>query len=251
MSIPIKVDNLTLSYRQKPVVEHVSFELPNGSLTAIVGPNGGGKTTLIKGMLGLLPKDTGKVSFGDLNLKQARKQIAYVPQKGNVNWDFPTTVLDVAVMGRYVHLGWIKRPKASDIALAKDCLNKLGMSDYWDRQISELSGGQRQRVFLARALVQEPEILILDEPLQGVDILTEHKIIDILKQLQQTGKTILVVHHNIYNVASIFDRVILLNRQLIASGPVNSVMTSQNLELAYGEDISQNMALTSPVEVSH
>ncbi len=195
---------------------------------------------MLKGILQLLKPDSGKVSFAGQTLKQVRPKLAYMPQKGNVNWDFPTTVLDVATMGRYVHLGWLKRPTKADREKSLASLEVVGMTDYLDRQISELSGGKKQRVFLARALAQDPEYLVLDEPLQGVDIQTEQTIIDTLKSLRDQGKTILVVHHNLYNVADIFDYTILLNHRLVAAGTPKQVLNYENLTSSYGDIIAKN-----------
>ncbi len=237
----IYTKDLSISYRDELVVDNVEVYVKNGSMTAIIGPNGAGKTTMLKGMLGLIPLVSGTtVFYGQASLAQVRKQIAYVPQKSMVNWDFPTTVRDVAVMGRYVHLGWIKRPSKEDYRLADQALELVGMSSFYNRQISELSGGQKQRVFIARALTQQPELLILDEPLQGVDIKTEQTIIATLKELQAQGKTILAVHHNLNNVADIFDEAILINKQLISVGKVREVMTDANLKAAYTNSIFVN-----------
>lgn len=236
--VAIHVENLNISYRDELVVTDVDVNVKNGSITAIIGPNGAGKTTLLKGMLSLVSTVSGQTTFYDgKNLAQVRKYIAYVPQKSMVNWDFPTTVRDVAVMGRYVHLGWIKRPSREDYRLADEALEIVGMSKFHNRQISELSGGQKQRVFIARALAQKPELLILDEPLQGVDIKTEQTIIDTLKELQSQGKTILAVHHNINNVDQIFDDVIMINNRLVAAGKVHDVMNAGNLSQAYENNL--------------
>lgn len=237
----INIKQLTVAYQAVPVLWDVSLGFKKGKLTAIIGPNGAGKSTLIKSMLGLIKSITGEVEFSvndqpGEKYKAVKKAVAYVPQKSSVDWDFPTTVLDVVIMGRYGHLGWFKRAKKSDIALAEEMLDRVGMKSFRNRQISQLSGGQRQRVFLARALVQQADIYILDEPLAGVDMKTERVIMQLLRELSAQGKTVLVVHHDLQTVAEYFDEVVLLNREVVASGPVESVFTEENIEEAYRKD---------------
>ncbi len=200
---------------------------------AIVGPNGAGKSTLIKAMLDLIKPISGNVLFNGASYKSQRKHIGYVPQSESVDWDFPADALDVVMMGRYGELGWLKRPKAKDKELAMEALEKLGMGEYADRQISQLSGGQQQRVFLARALVQEADIYFMDEPLKGVDAKTEGAIIELLKELRDQGKTLIVVHHDLQTVEEYFDWVVLLNTQIIASGPVEEAFTDENIRKTY------------------
>jgi manganese/zinc/iron transport system ATP- binding protein len=231
--IVIEVEDLTVSYRVKPVLWDVDLKVPKGVLMAIVGPNGAGKSTLMKAMLGLVTPITGSVLFHGRSYKEYRKYIGYVPQRGSVDWDFPTTVLDVVLMGRYGHIGWCKRAKKEDKQLAMQAIQKVGMEEFATRQISQLSGGQQQRVFLARALVQEADIYFLDEPFQGVDAKTEKAVIDILKILRSEGKTVLVVHHDLQTVHEYFDWVALLNTQLITYGAVQDVFTPENLTKAY------------------
>lgn len=231
---PIVVEDLTVAYRDEPVLWDVDVQVPQGALMAIVGPNGAGKSTLIKAVLGLVEPSAGRVFIYGKPYSQQRKQVAYVPQRGSVDWDFPTSALDVVMMGRYGHLGWIKRPNATDKALAVHALEQVGMEAFAQRQISQLSGGQQQRVFLARALVQDAQIFLMDEPFQGVDATTERAIIDVLKQLQSNGRTVLVVHHNLETVTEYFDHVLLLNVRTIASGRVRDVFTPQNLRHTYG-----------------
>jgi manganese/zinc/iron transport system ATP- binding protein len=225
---------LTVAYRDEPVLWDVDVQVPQGALMAIVGPNGAGKSTLIKAVLGLVEPSAGRVFIYGKPYSQQRKQVAYVPQRGSVDWDFPTSALDVVMMGRYGHLGWIKRPNATDKALAVHALEQVSMEAFAQRQISQLSGGQQQRVFLARALVQDAQIFLMDEPFQGVDATTERAIIDVLKQLQSNGRTVLVVHHNLETVTEYFDHVLLLNVRTIASGRVRDVFTPQNLRHTYG-----------------
>jgi len=191
----IKVENISASYRKNTVLHDVNFEVVSGSLTGIVGPNGAGKSTLIKTMLNLHPSLTGSVSFFGLPFAKAKKRIGYVPQRGSVDWDFPTDALDVVTMGLYGQIGWLRRPGRLHKEKAYEALEKMGMADYAGRQISQLSGGQQQRVFLARALVQNADIYFMDEPLAGVDATTERAIMTILKELKAIGKTVMVVHH--------------------------------------------------------
>jgi manganese/zinc/iron transport system ATP- binding protein len=201
---------------------------------AIVGPNGAGKTTLIKSILGLIRPVAGHVQVLGGPYRQRRESVAYVPQRGSVDWDFPTNVLDVVEMGRYGALGWIRRPGKPERERALDALRKVGMEAFAGRQISQLSGGQQQRVFLARALAQDADIYLMDEPFQGVDATTERAIVDILRELRATGKTVIAVHHDLQTVSEYFDWVTLLNVRLIASGPVIDVFTEENLRLTYG-----------------
>lgn len=240
----VEVDDLTVAYDSKPVLWDIDLKIPTGSLTAVVGPNGAGKTTLIKTILNLIPSISGNVRFfGEQNIP--RKRIAYVPQSGSVDWDFPTTALDVVLMGRYGRLGWIKRPGQKDREIAEQTLKKVGMQDFATRQISQLSGGQQQRVFLARALVQEADIYFMDEPFKGVDVQTEKAIVALLKELQEQGKTVIVVHHNLQTVPEYFNWVALVNLKLIASGPIPKVFTPENLEKTYNKKIATQKEIAS------
>lgn len=232
----ISVEDLTIAYDVKPVLWDVDVSFETGKLTAIVGPNGAGKSTLIKAIMGLIKPISGKIEF-DKSMKNAKKQIAYVPQSGSVDWDFPATVEDIVLMGRYGHIGWIRRPKAADKEIARDMLEKVGMSRYADRQIAQLSGGQQQRVFLARALTQQAEIYILDEPLKGVDVQTEAILVGLLKDLANDGKTVIVVHHDLTSVKDYFDNLVLVNVRVIASGSVDEVFTHEYLEETYGSKV--------------
>lgn len=229
----IKIRDLTVAYDLKPVLWDIDLDFPKGKLIAIVGPNGAGKSTLIKAMLNLIPSISGTTSFNGLTYKEIQKEIAYVPQRGSVDWDFPTNVLDVVTMGRYGKAGWFKKINSNDINLSIEALKKVGMEKYLNRQISELSGGQQQRVFLARALVMEANIYIMDEPFQGVDIKTEVAIINILKELKETGKTVIVVHHDLETVPTYFDHVTLINMQIVANGSIKDVFTKENLDKTY------------------
>ncbi|MEZ0180399.1 metal ABC transporter ATP-binding protein ['Camptotheca acuminata' phytoplasma] len=239
----ITIRELTVSYNLKPVLWDIDLDIEQGSLCAIIGPNGAGKSTLIKTMLQLIKKVSGEVLFYDQTYDQMRKKIAYVPQRNSVDWDFPTTVLDVVLMGRYGKLGWFRRPTLEDKKIALESLDKVGMIDFKNRQISELSGGQQQRIFLARALAQEGEIYLMDEPFQGIDIQTEKKIIEILKDLQKQNKTILVVHHDLETVSDYFDQVILLNIKKIASGSVKEVFNKENIQKTYLDKSLKNINL--------
>lgn len=229
----VEVEDLTVAYQVKPVLWDIDLKIPKGVLMAIVGPNGAGKSTLLKSMLNLIKPISGNILFNGQSYEKQRKHIGYVPQRGSVDWDFPTTVLDVVLMGRYGHIGWLKRIGQKDRVLALEALEKVSMSEFATRQISELSGGQQQRVFLARALVQDAAIYFMDEPFQGVDSKTEKAVIEILKELRTLQKTVVVVHHDLQTVKEYFDWVTLLNTQLITSGPVSDVFTEENLKKAY------------------
>ncbi|MCK0159152.1 metal ABC transporter ATP-binding protein [Allomuricauda sp. F6463D] len=230
----IQIDDLTVAYDYKPVLWDIDLVIPDGVLMAIVGPNGAGKSTLIKAILGIIEPIAGSVQvFGEPYKKQVDK-VAYVPQKGSVDWDFPTTALDVVMMGTYGSLGWIKRPGQKEKKAALEALEKVGMLEFKSRQISQLSGGQQQRIFLARALVQSASIYLMDEPFQGVDATTEKAIINILKELRQAGKTLIVVHHDLQTVPEYFDWVTFLNVKGIASGPVKDIFNDDNLTKTYG-----------------
>lgn len=234
----IKVEDLTVAYGEKPVLWDVDLTVPSGVLMAIIGPNGAGKTTLIKAVLNLVNTAAGRILIYGESYQKQRRLVGYVPQRGSVDWDFPTNVKDVVMMGRYGALGWLKRPgkKEHDMALA--ALEKVGMSRYAERQISQLSGGQQQRVFLARALVQDALVYLMDEPFQGVDATTERAIVSLLQELRAQGKTVVVVHHDLQTVPEYFDWTALLNVRLIASGPVREVFTEENLRLTYGGRVS-------------
>jgi manganese/zinc/iron transport system ATP- binding protein len=230
----IEVNDLTVAYREKPVLWDVDLVVPQGVLMAIVGPNGAGKSTLIKASLGLVRAAAGQVLVHGRPYAEQRKLVAYVPQRGSVDWDFPTSVLDVVMMGCYGKLGWLRRPGRKEREAAMAALAQVGMQDFAERQISQLSGGQQQRVFLARALVQDARLYLMDEPFQGVDAKTERAIVTVLQQLREAGKTVVVVHHDLETVPEYFDQVLLLNVRRIASGPVDDVFTEENLRLTYG-----------------
>ena len=231
---PIEVHDLTVAYRKKPVLWDIDFSLPEGQLIGMVGPNGAGKSTLIKAIMGLLPLSSGFVKIYGKPLETQRELIGYVPQRESVDWDFPTDALDVVTMGRYGKLSLFGRPSKEDKEIAMDALEKVGLADFARRQISQLSGGQQQRVFLARALAQDAVIYLMDEPFSGVDAATEKAIIELLGELKDKGKTLLVVHHDLNTVAEYFDWVMLLNLRLIKLGPVKEIFNNENLRTTYG-----------------
>lgn len=230
----IEVKNLTVTYGVGYAVREVSCRVPEASICAIVGPNGAGKTTLIKALLQLITPLAGVVSFFGSSYQDVRDSIAYVPQRRTVDWDFPVSVLDVVLMGRYKKIGWFRRPSHDDHEKALQALRDVKLSGYEDRHISELSGGERQRVFLARALVQNADLYIMDEPFVGVDALTEKTIVQVLKRLRQEGKTIVVVHHDLQTLQEYFDWMILLNKEVVAYGPLEEVFTKDMIQNAYG-----------------
>lgn len=231
---PLSIHDMTVAYHRRPVVWDIDYDAPPGKLVAVIGPNGAGKSTLIKATLELVPIVSGEVRFFGKPYHQQRGRVAYVPQRTSVDWDFPVSALDVAAMGLYRKIGWF-RPvtrKYREEALA--ALERVGMADYAHRQISQLSGGQQQRVFLARALAQQADLYLMDEPFAGVDAATERAIVAILRELRAAGKTALVVHHDLQTVAEYFDEVLLLNMRLVAAGPTSSVFTPENLRRTYG-----------------
>ena len=239
MSTPaIEVHDLTVAYRTQPVLWDVDLQLPEGQLIAIVGPNGAGKSTLLKAMLGLVPSVTGWVQiFGDTYARR-RSWVGYVPQRESVDWDFPTSALDVVTMGLYGRIGWLRRPRKHHRETALACLDKVGMREYAHRQISQLSGGQQQRVFLARALAQDADLYLMDEPFAGVDAVTERAIVTLLQELRARGKTVVCVHHDLDSAPDYFDWAVLLNVRLMAAGPFPETFTAENIARTYGGLIS-------------
>ena len=231
---PIEVHDMTVVYDRRPVLWDIDLKIPAGKLVGMLGPNGAGKSTLLKAMMGLLPLASGKVRVWGKPLDENRKLIAYVPQRESVDWDFPTNVLDVVMMGRYGKLGLLRRPGKKDRDIAMQSLEKVGMHAYASRQISQLSGGQQQRVFIARALAQDAEIYLMDEPLTGVDASTEQAIFTLLKELRSQGKTVVAVHHDLQTVTDYFDWLVLLNLRLVANGPTDEVFTQEILSSTYG-----------------
>ncbi len=230
----ISVKGLSVSFDRKRVLTNIYLEIEKGKIYGVIGPNGAGKSTLFKAILDLLEVDNGIVKIEGQSIDKVRKKVVYVPQKNDVDWQFPATVFDIVMMGRYPHKKVFQRLNQEDEDIAMQALAEVGMTAFKDRQIGELSGGQQQRVFIARALCQESDIFFLDEPFVGVDITTEEKIIQILKRLAKEGKTLLVVHHDLATVRKYFDKVILLNQRMIAYGDTETVFNEENIARAYG-----------------
>lgn len=231
----LSVQQLTVNYDKTPVLWDISLQIPQGVMVGIVGPNGAGKSTFIKTILDLVRPLNGKVEFLGQPLKKIRERVAYVPQKETVDWDFPITVKELVLMGRYGKLGLFNRPRAADYAAVYHYLEKVGMSAYADRQISQLSGGQQQRAFIARALMQEADIYLMDEPFSGIDLATETTLISLLQELKAKGKTIFVVHHDLNTVESYFDWILMLNMRLIAYGETAIHFNDKNCETTFGK----------------
>ena len=237
VDIPIAVENLTVAYDARPALRSVSFEVRRGQTVGIIGPNGAGKSTLLKCILGLIRPDLGEVRIFGGSVGKMRKRIAYVPQTEAVDWDFPVTVHDVVLMGRTGLGPWWQRPSCGDREIAGDMLHRVGMQDFRDRHIRQLSGGQQRRVFLARALCQQADLMLLDEPFTGVDAATEQAIVDLMDGLAREGKTLIVVHHDL-SVLDRFEMLLLLNQRVVAFGPTGDVATPQNLGRTYGGRLS-------------
>lgn len=233
-SSPLAIRGLTVSYGQKPAVFSIDMTVQPGTLTAIIGPNGAGKSTLLKAALNIIKPLSGHVQVFGTPLEKQRARIAYVPQRASIDWDFPTRVIDVVLMGLYRELGLLGRVRHTHRARAAACLDRVGMVDFAHRQIGQLSGGQQQRVFLARALAQNADLYLLDEPFAGVDAATEKAIISVLKSLRAEGKTVVVVHHDLATVRDYFDNVFLINTSKVAEGPVQTTFSTENLQAAYG-----------------
>ena len=231
---PFAVRGLTVSYGEKPAVFSVDMTVEAGSMTAIVGPNGAGKSTLLKAALGIIPRLSGRASVYGLPVEKCRDRIAYVPQRASVDWDFPTRVIDVVLMGMSRELGLLRPVRARHRDRAMDCLARTGMEAFATRQIGQLSGGQQQRVFLARALAQGADLYLLDEPFAGVDAATERAVIGVLKSLRDAGKTVVAVHHDLSTLRDYFSHVVLLNIRKLAEGPVAEAFTAEHLQATYG-----------------
>lgn len=231
---PIEVHDLTVSYQRKPVLYGVDLSIEEGSLVGVIGPNGAGKSTLVKTIMNMIKPNGGYVKIFGQSPKRGISRVGYVPQRESVDWDFPVTVMDVVLMGRYAHLGWFKRIGKEDRKVASECLEQVDMLPLAARQIGNLSGGQQQRVFLARALAQESLVYLMDEPFAGVDAVTEKAIVGILKGLQDRGKTLIVVHHDLSSAKEYFDHLLLLNMRKVAYGTVESVYTRELLQKTYG-----------------
>lgn len=244
----LELHDLTVSYHRKPVLWNIDLAVPQGKLVGIIGPNGAGKSTLIKAVMGLLPLDSGWVQVFGKPVDSQRRQVAYVPQRESVDWTFPVTAIDVVLMGRYGQLPWYRRVGRAEREKARACLAQVGMSPFATRQISNLSGGQQQRVFLARALAQEAQVYLMDEPFTGVDAATESAIVKLLQELRQAGKTVIVVNHDLQTAREYFDMLILINMRLVAFGPTEDVFTPPLLQKTYGgrltilSDVSEAVA---------
>lgn len=247
--IPLELHDLTVAYQKKPVLYGIDLQVPEGKLIGIIGPNGAGKSTMIKAIMGLLPISAGWVKIYGKSYRKNCHRVGYVPQRETVDWDFPVNVMDVVLMGRYGKLRLAQRPTQEDKQIACDCLDRVKMLPYANRQIGNLSGGQQQRVFLARALAQESDLYLMDEPFVGVDAATESAIMTILRDLIQNGKTVLVVHHDLATARQYFDMLMLLNMRLVAFGPSEEVFNPEILQKTYGgrlsilSDVAQDIAI--------
>lgn len=238
MSQILDVHDVTVAYHRRPVLWDIDLELDKPSLVGIIGPNGAGKSTLIKAILGLVPMASGAISAFGESVAKVRGRIGYVPQRESVDWEFPISVLDLVLMGTYGQLGWFRRPGSKERDWARECLEKVGLSQLEHQQIGQLSGGQQQRSFLARALAQRSDLYFMDEPMAGVDAATEHTIFSLLRELRDEGKTVVVVHHDLRTVEKYFDHLVLLNMRIVASGPTSEVFTQENLQKTYGGRLS-------------
>jgi manganese/zinc/iron transport system ATP- binding protein len=234
MSAPLQIRGLNVAYQRKAVLWDVDAEIPAGKTVAIVGPNGAGKSTLLKAALDLIPRASGSIVFFGRPYREVRERVAYVPQRESVDWDFPVSACDVVAMGLYRAIGWLRPVGKSHKLRAREALGHVGLGDYADRQISQLSGGQQQRVFLARALVQNADLYLMDEPFASVDAATERAIVAVMQELRSNGRTVVCVHHDLQTVAEHFDHVILLNMRVVAQGPTTGPLTEDNLRKTYG-----------------
>lgn len=232
--VPLSISDLTVAYHRKPVIWDVQFDVPPGSLVGVIGPNGAGKSTLLKAVMDLVPKASGRVLVFGETYRKARRRVGYVPQRESVDWDFPVDALDVVTMGLYSSIGWCLPVRKAHREKALHALERVGIADLARRQISQLSGGQQQRTFLARALVQDADLYLMDEPFAAVDAATETAIVDLLRQMRSEGKTALVIHHDLQSAAEYFDYVVLLNMRVVAHGPTAEVFTPENLQKTYG-----------------
>jgi len=248
METAIEIHDLTVAFDRKPVLWNIDALLPAGKLIGIIGPNGAGKSTLIKTIMDIVPAGSGYVKVFGKQLNQVRKKVSYVPQRESVDWDFPVSVMDVALMGRYAHTGMFGKLRKADYDIALDALRKVGMEAFANRQIAQLSGGQQQRTFLARALAQQAQLYLMDEPFAGVDAATEKAVITLLREMTFQGKTVLVVHHNLQSARQYFDYLMLLNTRLIACGKTHEVFTPENLQDTYGGNLT---LLTDVVNLMH
>lgn len=244
----IEVHNLTVAYDRAPVLWDADFTLPKGQIIGVIGPNGSGKTTLLKTIMGLIKPASGFVKIFDKKLDDIREKVAYVPQRETVDWDFPASVMDIVLMGRYRKSNLFKRLTKTDKEIALSAIEKVKLTPFKNRQISQLSGGQQQRVFIARALAQGADLYLMDEPFVGVDASTETAILDLLVELKKQGKTVIIIHHDLQTVSEYFDHIVLLNTRLIASGPTNEVLTNENLKNAYGGQLTMLSKITEIIK---
>ncbi|TAF02687.1 MAG: metal ABC transporter ATP-binding protein [Nostocales cyanobacterium] len=233
----LEVEHLAVNYRGVTAVEDVSFRSLPGQMVGVIGPNGAGKSTMVKAILGLVPISSGVVKFRDRSLKKQLNSVAYVPQRSQIDWDYPITVWNVVMMARTVHTGWFREPSKPSQEIVKEALARVGMLELRSRQIGELSGGQQQRVFLARALAQQAELLFFDEPFVGIDKKTEAIMFDVFAELKLQGKILLVVTHDLGTALTKCDQLLLLNKQIIATGSLTEVMTADNIQRAYGDSV--------------
>ena len=247
----IQVADLTVAYQRKPVLWEISLDIPKGALVGLVGPNGAGKSTLLKAMLNMVGRASGEITLEGQPMLGQRERIAYVPQRESVDWDFPASVLDVVTMGLYRKIGWFMPVRKQHKQLALQALEQVGIADLASRQISQLSGGQQQRTFLARALVQNADLYLMDEPFAAVDAATEQSIVSVLRSMQSNGKTMLVVHHDLHTVPEYFDYLILLNVHAVAYGPMQSTFTPENLRKTYGGRLTLLDEVTEAIRRRH
>jgi manganese/zinc/iron transport system ATP- binding protein len=249
MAIPIiEAHNLTVLYGRKPAIWNVDFKLPEGQVIGIMGPNGSGKSTLLKSIMGVVTPTTGYTKVYDQELNQVRHKVSYVPQRQEIDWDFPASVWDIVSMGRFHFRGLFKRLTSEDNDIIQESLEKVNMLGFAKRQISQLSGGQQQRVFLARAIAQQGELFLMDEPFAGVDIATEEMIVDLLKEMKDQGKTLVIVHHDLHTAQSYFDHLVLMNTRLVACGKTSDVFTDQILTDTYGGKLTTISKISQELE---
>ena len=244
----IEAHNLTVLYGRKPALWNIDFELPDKQVIGIMGPNGSGKSTLLKAIMGVVEPTSGFTKVYDDELNNVRDKVSYVPQRQDIDWDFPANVWDIVAMGRYQKRGLFKKLTTEDKEIVTDSLEKVNMLGYAKRQISQLSGGQQQRVFLARAIAQQGDLFLMDEPFAGVDIATEEMIISLLKTMKDAGKTLVIVHHDLHTAESYFDHLVLLNTRLIASGPTSEVFTDKILTDTYGGRLTTISKISQELE---
>ena len=236
---PIDVSNITVAYQNKKAIENISVSIQPGKITGIIGPNGAGKSTFLKAVIGLIKTESGKVTVANQPLDVIRKKIAYVEQRSAIDLTFPIKVDETVLLGTYPKLGLFKRPKKAQKEMVTECLKKVKMEDFAKRQIGNLSGGQLQRVFIARALAQEADVIFLDEPFVGIDMVSEKLIVDLLKELRDEGKTIVIVHHDLHKTKEYFDNLIIIDKKLIADGSVSQTFNTENIRKAYGDSMSE------------